>query len=232
VAEHKIPKKSYNGYLGIKEAGKELILYTLGDKALAPLKKLYIGFGDTTVLGMINHLRLKTAIKITTAQKHETRTSEYNNPWDPPTSITAYLTQLNCFQVSLGNPGIATSKEEKTMSANNVEQRNVHRRPDGCMGKQDRGATNVGSTPDVLHQQVAGTETILRDNGKTIPLQGGSASHPRDSSSRRRGRIASNVIHNATGATRQTDHSNDSNKQGQHGCDDRPVECTGSRKRR
>jgi hypothetical protein len=40
-----------------------------------------------------------------------------NNPWDPTTSITAYFTQLNCFQVSLGNRGIAMSKAEKTIAA-------------------------------------------------------------------------------------------------------------------
>ena len=62
MAEHKILQKSYNDYLGVKEAVKELILYVVGNDALVPLKKLYIGFGDTMVLGMIDHLRLKTAI--------------------------------------------------------------------------------------------------------------------------------------------------------------------------
>jgi hypothetical protein len=38
VAEHKILQKSYNDYLGVKEAGKELILYAVGNNALAPLK--------------------------------------------------------------------------------------------------------------------------------------------------------------------------------------------------
>ncbi len=66
---------------------------------------------------MIDHLRLKTAIKMTTAQKYEYRTTGYNNPWDPTTSITAYFTQLDRFQVSLGDRGIATSEEEKTMAA-------------------------------------------------------------------------------------------------------------------
>jgi hypothetical protein len=118
VAEHKILQlqKSYNDYLGVEEAGKELILYAVGDDALAPLKQLYIGFRDTMVLGMIDHLCLKTAIKMTTAQKHEYRTKRYNNPWDPATSITAYFTQLDRFQVSLSDCGIATSKEEKTMA--------------------------------------------------------------------------------------------------------------------
>ena len=66
---------------------------------------------------MIDHLCLKTAIKMTTAQKHEYRTTGYNNLWDPTTSITAYFTQLDRFQVSLGDRGIATSEEEKTMAA-------------------------------------------------------------------------------------------------------------------
>ncbi len=117
VAGHKILPKSYNDYLGVEEAGKELILYAVGNNALAPLKKLYIGFGDLTVLEMINHLCLKTAIKMTMAQKHEYKTMGYNNPWDPTTSITAYFTQLDRFQVSLGNRGIATSKAKKTMAA-------------------------------------------------------------------------------------------------------------------
>jgi hypothetical protein len=111
------PPESYNDYLGIKEAGKELILYAVGDNALAPIKKLYIGFGDSTVLEMIDHFCLKTAIKMTTAQKHEYKTMGYNNPWDPTTSITAYFTQLDRFQVSLGNCSIAMSKAKKTMAA-------------------------------------------------------------------------------------------------------------------
>jgi hypothetical protein len=117
VAEHKILMKSYNNYLSVEEAGKDLILYAAGNNALAPLKKQYIGFGNSTVLSMINHLRQKTAIKMTTAQKYEYKATEYNNPWDPTTSITAYFTQLDRFQVSLGNHGIATSYAEKTMAA-------------------------------------------------------------------------------------------------------------------
>jgi hypothetical protein len=50
VTQHKIKQKSYSNYLSIEEAGKELILYVVRDNAVAPLKKLYIGFGDTTVL--------------------------------------------------------------------------------------------------------------------------------------------------------------------------------------
>ena len=66
---------------------------------------------------MIDHLRLKTAIRMTTTQKFEYKTNGYNNPWDPTTSITAYFTQLDHFQVSLGDCGIATSDQEKMMAA-------------------------------------------------------------------------------------------------------------------
>jgi hypothetical protein len=54
---------------------------------------------------------------MTTAQKHEYRAMGYNNPWGLTTSITVNFTQLDRFQVSLGDRGIATSKEEKTMAA-------------------------------------------------------------------------------------------------------------------
>jgi hypothetical protein len=66
---------------------------------------------------MIDHLRQKTAIKMTTAQRHQYKATGYNNPWDPTTSITAYFTQLDRFQVSPGKCGIVTSNAEKMMVA-------------------------------------------------------------------------------------------------------------------
>jgi hypothetical protein len=73
VAQHKIKQKSYRDYLKVKEAGKELILYAVGNDAVAPLKKQYIGFGNTTVLAMIDHLHLKTAIRMMIMQNTSTR---------------------------------------------------------------------------------------------------------------------------------------------------------------
>jgi hypothetical protein len=117
VVEHKILMKSYNDYLSVKEANKDLILNDAGNDALAPLKKQYIGFRDLTVFLMIDHLHKKTAIKMTTAQKHEYKATGYNNPWDPTTSITAYFMQLDWFRVSLNNRSIAISDAKKTMAA-------------------------------------------------------------------------------------------------------------------
>ncbi len=101
----------------MEEAGKELILYAVGANALAPLKKQYTGFRDTTILSMLDHLRQKTAIRITTAQKYEYKNIGFNAPWDPTTSITAYFTSLNRFQILLGDRGIAMSNAKKTMAA-------------------------------------------------------------------------------------------------------------------
>jgi hypothetical protein len=117
VAQQKIKQKSYRDYLNLKEAGKELILYAIGDDTVAPLKKQYIGFGNTTVLAMINHLRLKIAIRMTTMQNYEYKTNGYNTPWDPTTSIRAYFSLCDCFQVLLSNRRIVMRNEEKTMAA-------------------------------------------------------------------------------------------------------------------
>jgi hypothetical protein len=117
VVQHKIKQKSYRDYLNVEEAGKKLILYAVGNDAVAPLKKQYIGFGNTTVLAMIDHLCLKKAIRMTTTQKYKYKTNWYNTPWDPTTSITAYFTLLDCFQVLLGDRGITMSNKEKMMAA-------------------------------------------------------------------------------------------------------------------
>jgi hypothetical protein len=61
---------AYTEYLSAQEAGKELLLYSIGDDALAPLKKQYINFGNATIYSMIQHLHEKMAIKMTTSQKY------------------------------------------------------------------------------------------------------------------------------------------------------------------
>jgi hypothetical protein len=117
TAKHRVLQSSYANYLGVEKAGKELILYAVGHDALAPLKKQYIGFGDTRILSMLDHLHQKTAIRMTPAQKYEYKNAGFNAPWDTTMSITAYFTSLNRFQISLGDCGIATSNAEKTMAA-------------------------------------------------------------------------------------------------------------------
>ncbi len=115
VTVHKILLKSYYDYLGVKETGKKIILYAVGNNALMPLKKQYISFRDLLVLAMIDPLSLKTAIRMTMVQKHKYKTTGYNNPWNPTTGIPAYLTQLNCLKVSLCDCGTSRSEAENAM---------------------------------------------------------------------------------------------------------------------
>jgi hypothetical protein len=117
IAQHKEEQMAYANYLGSQEAGKELLLYGVGDDALAPLKKQYINFGDVTIHSIILHLQEKTAIKMTMSEKFEYKAEGYRKQWDPTTSITAYFTGLDKFHTSLADQGIATSMEEMTMVA-------------------------------------------------------------------------------------------------------------------
>ncbi len=71
TAQHKETQIAYTEYLGAQEAGKELLLYGVGNHALAPLKKQYINFSDAAIHSMILHLQEKRAIKMTTSQKSE-----------------------------------------------------------------------------------------------------------------------------------------------------------------
>ncbi len=56
---------AYTEYLRTHEAGKELLLYGIGNDALASLKKQYINFGNAAIHSMILNLREKMAIKMT-----------------------------------------------------------------------------------------------------------------------------------------------------------------------
>ncbi len=99
----------------MQDARKELILYGIGDDALAPLKKQYINFGDATIHSMIKHLHKKTVIKMTTSQKYNYKTERYKKPWGPMMSITAYFTGLESSR-SPSRTAISTSIKKKAMA--------------------------------------------------------------------------------------------------------------------
>ncbi len=116
IVQHKEMQMVYTKYLGAQEAGKELLLYSVGNNAVAPLKKQYINFGNRTIHLIILHLWEKMAIKMTTSQKFEYKAEGYGKQWDPTTSITAYFTGLNNFRTSLVDYHILTSIKEMTMT--------------------------------------------------------------------------------------------------------------------
>jgi hypothetical protein len=140
----------------MEEAAKELILYATGNYALAPLKKQYIWFRDTTVLSILDHLRQKTVIQMTPAQKHEYKTSRYKALWDPTSSITAYLTHLNRFQLTgWSRHHNKQGREDNGGWRPNVAKQDVHQRPDGCMGEHDGHQPDMDKPPSLLHPKMA-----------------------------------------------------------------------------
>jgi hypothetical protein len=219
VALHKNKQKSYRDYLNVEEAGKELILYAVGGNAIAPLKKQYIGFGNTTVLAMINHLRLKTAIRMTTVQKYEYKTNRYNTPWDPTTSITVYFMLLDCFQVSLGDRGIATSNEEKMMAAGAQMWQSEMFTEDQMVVCENRGmmlqtwvALQTYFTEKWLEQKQYSATTAKQSQFKE--------------SSQRRRQNTGDTVRDAAGPAHEADHANGGGKQNKHGCHDGVYECS------
>jgi hypothetical protein len=82
---------AYTECLRAQEAGKELLLYGIGNNALASLKKQYINFGNATIHLMMSHLQEKTAIKMTTSHKFEYKAEGYGKQWDP-TKLALLLT--------------------------------------------------------------------------------------------------------------------------------------------
>ena len=86
-SQHKQKNDEYQTYLGIETGTKELIKYTLGDDALAPLKKRFIEFGDKTPQKMIVHLRDKVCLKITATKKDDFKRTGYQKSWDVTQNI-------------------------------------------------------------------------------------------------------------------------------------------------
>jgi hypothetical protein len=116
IAQNKEEQMAYADYLGSQEAGKELLLYGVGDNALVPLKKQCINFGDATIHSMIPHQLEKAAIKMTMSRKLY-KAEGYRKQWDPATSITAYFTVLDKFCTLLTNCSISTSVDKIKMAA-------------------------------------------------------------------------------------------------------------------
>ena len=69
VAVHEEKRTTYEIGLGVAEGLKELIVYAAGRDALDPLKKKYIGFGDTDPHAMLKFLRTKAAVQMTALDK-------------------------------------------------------------------------------------------------------------------------------------------------------------------
>ncbi len=99
-------------FTGACNGAKELILYTVCTNAVIVLKKCFIGYGGSTLKGMIAHVQKNLCIKLTTKECTAFKTQGYTEPWDTTKSMSAYLKYLEDFKARLDNHGIKMSKEE------------------------------------------------------------------------------------------------------------------------
>ena len=74
-------------YEGVCTGTNDLIIHAVGEDAVAPLKRRYIGFGDTTPQEMITHLRTNVCVKMNMKEKDSFKTQGYAEPWDTRKNI-------------------------------------------------------------------------------------------------------------------------------------------------
>ena len=115
--EHKRKNVSYEVYLCVVEACQDLIIYAVGDSAVAPLKERYVKYGHCSPHAMMKHLRENLCVKMTTMEKDTFKQSKYLTKWDTTECITKYWKHLDELTTKLGEHNIATSDEEKFMAA-------------------------------------------------------------------------------------------------------------------
>jgi hypothetical protein len=118
-------------------------------------------------------------------------------------------------------------REEDGSGSAYVAIGDVHRGANGHLGEQGCSGANVGGTPVMItHREVAGSKVILGLDGKTIAIQGGSATCTRDSSSQRGRQNTGNAVLNAETPACKADCANGGGKQIKHGRHDGVNECS------
>jgi hypothetical protein len=174
-----------------------------------------------TVLAMIDHLRIKMAIRMTTAQKYEYKANGHNTPWNPTTSITAYFTLLDHFQVLLGNCGIATSNEEKTMTAGAKMWQSEMFTEDQMVVWENKGATaQAWVVPQTYftekwleHKQYSATMA------KQLRFKEAALLAQETAAAKEEGKTQAMLAHKA-------DYTNGGDEQDKYGCHDGANECS------
>jgi len=82
-----------------------------------PLKKNYIGFGNTTPKEMIQFLQDKTAIKMNSKEMETFKKNGFAKAWNTTKHIATYFKYVEEFAEKLGARSIETSTKEQTMVA-------------------------------------------------------------------------------------------------------------------
>ena len=106
---------------------------------MAPLKRRYVGFGNTTPQQMIHNLRTNVCIKMDTKDKDAFKTQGYAQEWDTRKNIITYFKHIGNFKGKLDLRGIANSnihiRDYNSSSRKNVQHQLFHRREDDRLGK-------------------------------------------------------------------------------------------------
>ena len=101
-AEHKRKILSYEVYLRIAEACRNLIIYAVGDGAVAPLKERDVKYGRFSPEEMMKHLREKLCVKVKTMEEDTLKKSKYITNWDTTECITNYWKHFDEVTTKLG----------------------------------------------------------------------------------------------------------------------------------
>ena len=108
---------SYEVYLGVAEAFRDLTIYAVGDSAVAPLKEQYVKYGRFSPQSIMKHLRDNLCVKMTTMEKYTFKQDKYLKKWDTTECITNYWEHLDKITTKLEEQIIATRNAETFMAA-------------------------------------------------------------------------------------------------------------------
>jgi hypothetical protein len=100
----------------VQQAAKALIIYALGDLAVAVLKKPYVEYNSCTVHEMFEHLYDKTAVKMTEKDKQDYLNEGYATHWDGSTDLQAYYQSLDRHELTLPDQGMSVPAGRKVMA--------------------------------------------------------------------------------------------------------------------
>ncbi len=136
--------------------------------------------------------------------------------------------QLDRFQVSLRDRGIATSNQEKTMAAGAQMWQSEMFTEDQMVAWENRTSAMQMWTElqTYFTEKVAGTKAVFCHHSKAITVQGSSTPSSRCCNSGRGRRDAGDAIRDVARSTHEANRPNGGDKQGKYGGHDGKIEFT------
>jgi hypothetical protein len=156
VANHKEEQVSYTKYLGAQEAGKELILFGMGDGASCTSQETIHHWGRNRPLDdqapmQQNSHQNDNLPKVRLQNQGVLQAMGSNNEHHGLLHLPRQVHDLSQQPWNLNERG---GKNDGGRSKN-VGKQDVYQRPDGRVGEQTNRQLNVSQPPDVLHGKMA-----------------------------------------------------------------------------